>query len=1228
MFVAFMEAYYEWLSQSVDRQILANRDVDLATDQFLDQFKATYLPNITYDSVTNKRLLIKNAMDLYRSKGTTRGIDLFMRLIYGVGAEVVFPGDRVLRASDAKWIQPRFIEVSKSPRTKTLIDTMITGASSGATAFVESVVERRTANDRIDVLIISDVNGEFIVGEALRSGRVYNNSPRIVGSVLKGTVINGGVNFKKYQDLTFKSLRGDYGVARVTGVTKDGTITKLKIMESGIGFQNDETVYLQLDGVTGASMKVNLYPVGRLLGYSDGFGLENQHIHDGDYWQEFSYDVLTSIPFDKYRTTMLDVLHAAGRKLFGSTVFKSIANFFTGKGTSSVKKNPPTSNVISAPSNTVAPTLNGTASQGNTLTVTNGAWSNNPTSFTYQWQRGITNIAGATASAYRLVSADVGVTVRCVVTAHNRAGNGFAPSNSTSTVAISPPANLPSYPTISGSPVVGETLTASNGSWSGSPSEYRYQWRRGSTNISGATNQTYIVDGGDVGSIITVVVTAVNAGGDGVATSAGVGPVGGTTAPAAFISDPAITGTLVEGSTLSVSNGTFSGIPTPTVASRQWLRNGIAIANATNPTYMLVTTDVGKTISCDVTITNSSGSATRRGTASGTVSALTAAPQFTSDPVLSGNAIVGATLTTSNGVFTGTPTPTVISRQWYRNGSLISGATNQTYILVSGDAGATITCRVTIQNSAGSATGVSSSKGPITSATVAPSFSVNPTISGTLIEGETLTASPGTYTGNPIPTISGYQWYRTGAPISGATNSTYMLIAADVNTTIRVQVTVQNSEGFADATSAATGLIAPISAGAPSLPAPVLSLISSNVDGSSPKLEIRIQTGPYAVGDTVRIYRRDKAGALIQTYTNTIDQTEAQDNSLGFSGRADFGLSTIPAGTWRYTADVVKAGTGEYSFLSPTLIVGPDDSAPVITEIQPSATSSTSGKVTFVTNEPGQAKGLVTLTNTPPTQSQMNTSSSIISAVTGLNEIVFSGLTPNTPYYVWLQQTDLAVIPNTSEIIVGGSFTSIAAGTSYAKLFQGAPGVNRNQYVTVDDTGYVATLNNNPGAASLVRGTTPISVDKFHAEWIPSGFNGRFYIGFVDTSTAIGPLLYKTPGKDTPGLSFGFGGTIHFLGFDSDTPGYATNKDYQPGDVFAFDVDKTNNSAVVFTVRHKRGDTITTLFSNVTASSNLPPEDQWTICSGADNSPQSLSINVGQLPWAIPPLTDHIGITV
>ena len=91
---------------------------------------------------------------------------------------------------------------------------------------------------------------------------------------------------------------------------------------------------------------------------------------------------------------------------------------------------------------------------------------------------------------------------------------------------------------------------------------------------------------------------------------------------------------------------------------------------------------------------------------------------------------------------------------------------------------------------------------------VPPVNTVAPAITGTAQEGETVTCSTGTWTGTPTITYA-YQWKRNGSNIGSATNSTYVLVTADVSQSITCQVTATNGSGSASATS---NTITPIAA--------------------------------------------------------------------------------------------------------------------------------------------------------------------------------------------------------------------------------------------------------------------------------------------------------------------------------------------------------------------------------------------------------------------------------
>jgi len=222
----------------------------------------------------------------------------------------------------------------------------------------------------------------------------------------------------------------------------------------------------------------------------------------------------------------------------------------------------------SAPARTAAvprptgePRISGTKEVGRTLTVSNGPWANKPTRFTYQWFRcdnpGKTNcqpIQGATAQRYRLGAEDAGHTIYASVTACNSEG---CATNATDPVGPISAANAPANtgaPSVAGTPRVGQTLTAVEGSWANTPTAYAYQWLRCDNTgnncgaIAGATAKTYTVVAADTAATLRVRVTAQNPKGSGVATSGqsavvtgasgGGGGGGGAATPVSQVSLP------------------------------------------------------------------------------------------------------------------------------------------------------------------------------------------------------------------------------------------------------------------------------------------------------------------------------------------------------------------------------------------------------------------------------------------------------------------------------------------------------------------------------------------------------------------------------------------------------------------------------------------------------------------------------------------------------------------
>jgi GH43 family beta-xylosidase len=446
------------------------------------------------------------------------------------------------------------------------------------------------------------------------------------------------------------------------------------------------------------------------------------------------------------------------------------------------------------------PSITGLVKVGSTVTAAPGSWTPADVSLAYQWKLNGTDITGATAASYTLLAADAGKTLTVTVTG-TKAGYTTA-SGSSAGVQVAAGELTAGVVTVTGTVKVGQTVTANGGTWSPAPVTLAYQWLLDGVEVSGATSASYAIAPADAGKSLSVKVTGSKTGYAAVtAVSAGTGVAYGTLTAGT----PVVSGTAQVGQTVTGSSGSWG--PAPVTLVYQWQVDGVDVGGATGTSYAPTAADVGKTLT--VKVTGSKAGYTSVSASSG--GQVVQAGVLTAGSVtVSGLVQVGQTVTANAGTWS--PADSSLVYQWLLDEVVVAGAENTSYVVQPGDAGKSLSVRVTGAK-AGYTTVSAVSDGQIVEPGVLTVGVV--TVSGVGEPGQTLVVDPGVWL--PAGVGLSFRWLADGQELYGQTGSTFMVTAARVGQVITVRVTGV-LDGFevatvkSDGVTVAAGTITPGSA--------------------------------------------------------------------------------------------------------------------------------------------------------------------------------------------------------------------------------------------------------------------------------------------------------------------------------------------------------------------------------------------------------------------------------
>jgi len=263
-FIAFLEAYYEYMEQTgKPYEVIGNLknyfNIDKTVDDYLQYFKEQFgrdVPEAVFANV-NKPFLLKRLRDFYRSKGSEKSFEFLFRILYKEEIEFYYPSVDMLRVSDGRYTKDkiiRCIDTSGSSAVFNMNGKTITGGTSGATGIIELILKEQIGTFEVSTIYLSKVVGVFQANETITDGTL---TFKLDGMVTGYTITNPGNGYSIDDNIAvIGGGAGAAGAQLLVESLTSGSITTATIVSGGTGYvvgdklTINNTDKLEIDGRT------------------------------------------------------------------------------------------------------------------------------------------------------------------------------------------------------------------------------------------------------------------------------------------------------------------------------------------------------------------------------------------------------------------------------------------------------------------------------------------------------------------------------------------------------------------------------------------------------------------------------------------------------------------------------------------------------------------------------------------------------------------------------------------------------------------------------------------------------------------------------------------------------------------------------------------------------------------------------------------------------------------
>lgn len=253
-FVTLLKKYYEYMEQTdktlrVGKDLYDYMDVDTTRADLVQYFKTKIIPNFPEETELSTEKLVKAARFFYSKKGSADSFKFLFRTLYGQEAEVYFPKEDILKASDGKWKLPQAIRLAFTDKS-----SLVVGGNVNVFATSANTVR---------------ANGFNIFSKGITANsyiRIDDYRRKVVSINAAGDFLNTDIAFANTKDANGDLIISTFNSAKLYKVElNEYTNFNIKLLEKRLGIGETsrttcviEKAILTVDGETGREF-VELY---------------------------------------------------------------------------------------------------------------------------------------------------------------------------------------------------------------------------------------------------------------------------------------------------------------------------------------------------------------------------------------------------------------------------------------------------------------------------------------------------------------------------------------------------------------------------------------------------------------------------------------------------------------------------------------------------------------------------------------------------------------------------------------------------------------------------------------------------------------------------------------------------------------------------------------------------------------------------------------------------------